>query len=192
MRDVPVICVDFDDTLNNLLPDWINYLNNKYGFNVNIEEIKSWEIKKAFPELTEDEVFAPLHDPYFWNIVTEKTDASLYLKKLIDEGFDVYICTSTYHTIAGFKFENCLFRLFPFFDRHKIIITYNKQLINCDILIDDGTHNIVGPYFGLLVDMPHNRDFEVDNKHTYRIYSWEEAYNQVHRLCDGEAEYYEI
>lgn len=187
-----IICFDFDDTMNDLLPHWISYLNETYCLNVKKSDIKSWQMKLAFPSLTEDEIFEPLHNPNFWKMVTEKEGASYYIKKLQDEGFEIYVCTSTHHAITHFKFENCLFRLFPFIDRHNIIITYNKQLINCDILVDDGTHNISGGrYFGLLMDMPHNQDYKVDNKYTYRVHNFEDVYNKIHELCDADREVYD-
>lgn len=192
MRENPVICIDFDDTMNELLPAWVSYLNENYHLRVKLSDVKSWEMKYAFPMLSEDEIYEPLHNPNFWKLVQEKNGASYYINKLIAEGFEVYVCTSTHPDIASFKFKNCLFRLFPFLDYHHIITTYNKQLIYCDILIDDGVHNIEGPYFGLLMDMPHNRDFQVDNRMTYRVHDWEQAFNKIHKLIGGEAEYYEI
>lgn len=186
MRTHPIICVDFDDTMNDLLHPWIAWLNKKHFLKVEFKDVTSWQLKKAFPTLTDDEIFEPLHNPKFWKTVGEKNGASYYLNKLIAEGCEIYVCTSTHHTIAGFKFENCLFRLFPFIDRHNIIITYNKQLINCDILIDDGTHNIEGPYIGLLMDMPHNREYIVDNEKTFRVLDWEQAYNKIHKLLAEE------
>jgi 5'(3')-deoxyribonucleotidase len=62
------------------------------------------------------------------------------------------------------------------------ITTYNKQLMRCTVLIDDGSHNIDGPYYGILMDMPHNRD--VKGPMIHRVYNWKEIYNYIHELCD--------
>ena len=38
------ICCDFDDTMNQLLPAWIGWLNNKYTLNVQLDEVDTWYI----------------------------------------------------------------------------------------------------------------------------------------------------
>ena len=50
------ILVDMDDTIENLLVHWIGWLNETYGTSVNAEEIRSWNINEAFPELRPEEV----------------------------------------------------------------------------------------------------------------------------------------
>lgn len=56
--------------------------------------------------------------------------------------------------------DNVLFRYFPMFTWDDVIITAHKQLINGDVLVDDGVHNLVGgSYEKLLMDAPHNRKF---------------------------------
>ena len=59
------ICCDFDDTMNQLLPAWINWLNNKYNLNVQLDEVDTWYIDKIFPTLTEDQIYEPLNTPDF-------------------------------------------------------------------------------------------------------------------------------
>ena len=81
-----------------------------------------------------------------------------------------------------YKYNNCLKVHFPYIDWKHVIIAKNKQLVRCDVLIDDGEHNIVGPYVGLLKDTPHNRDFEAPN--VYHVKNWEEIYTKIHKLFD--------
>ena len=46
------ILVDFDQTLNNLNEAWVAYLNERHGTTVKTDDIKCWDITKAFPTLT--------------------------------------------------------------------------------------------------------------------------------------------
>lgn len=173
-----IVCSDFDDTMVDLLGAWVAYLNNKFNLDINIEEVTSWNMNLVYPTLTDDELYSALNDPEFWLTVKPKDNAVKYIKWLVeDKNTDFYVCTSTHHDIAPYKFKNCLYRLFPFIDRHKIIITYNKQLINCDVLVDDGSHNIVGNYHGVLMDMPHNRTVYAEN--VTRVHNWSEAYYDI-------------
>lgn len=181
-----VICSDFDDTMNTLVPCWLEWLNNKYGLNVQFEDVTTWHMKEIYPTLSEEQIFEVLADENFWKTVGSRDEACIYIPKLISEGFTFYICTSTSFRVAKAKFENCLIRLFPYINKEQIIITYNKQLIKCNVLIDDATHNIVGDYYGILMDMPHNRTFNHEN--VYRVMNWKEAYEKVHTLFEIEKE----
>lgn len=177
-----IIMSDFDDTMNQLIPAWIKWINKEYGYNVTPEQVTDWDLTKVFVGLTQNDICKALHNPEFWYTVEAKDEATYYIKKLIDEGFQFYVCTSTDYRIAKDKFNNCLYRLFPYIDKHQIITTYNKQLMRCIVLIDDGSHNIDGPYYGILMDMPHNRD--VKGPMIRRVYNWKEIYNYIHELCD--------
>lgn len=182
MKDV-VICCDFDDTMNQLIPAWIEWINKEFNYQIKPEDVHSWDLTKVFVGLTQDDICKTLHNPEFWLTVPEKPNAAHYIKKLIDEGYNFYICTSTDYRMARDKFNNCLFRLFPFIDRHNIITTYNKQMINCDLLIDDGSHNIKGDYFGFLMDMPHNKNVQTGlEERIIRVTDWEMIYNLIHKL----------
>lgn len=61
------------------------------------------------------------------------------------------------------------------------IVTKNKQLVNGDILIDDGVHNLEGGrYKKILMSAPHNKGYDAELHGMTRVKSWEEAYNAVH------------
>ena len=181
------ICCDMDDTIERLVPVWCTWLNNKYGLNVDYYGITDWDICKFFPTLTKNEVFEPLWIPEFWDDVKPHTSAQRILCKLIEEGHDVYICTNTHYAIAKEKFDRCLFKHFPFLDRHKLILTSNKQMIKCDILIDDGVHNIIGDYIGILMNTPYNESFDVNvAPNVVRAYDWYDIYDIINKLSIGE------
>ena len=166
-----VICVDMDDTIEDLITPWIEYLNKKHGLNVNPAEVDDWAIEKFFPTLSAHDVFAPLWDPELWDNVKPKHNSPYWLKRLIDDGHKVYICTCTHYKVASFKMDKALFKYFPYLS--------NKDLIMMrDNLVDDGIHNIVGEYKGLLMDTPHNRNFE-GHQNVIRVFDWEDVYNII-------------
>ena len=179
------ICCDFDDTMNQLLPNWIKWLNNKYALNVQEDEVTTWYIDQIFPTLTELQLYEPLNTPDFWLTVDEKQDAAYYVKKILEDGHNFYICTASYYKNLWYKFDNCLFRLFPFIDHQQMITTYNKQLINCDVMIDDALHNIKGKYLGILFDMPHNRSFDdLMSTKIERVTCWKQVYELITKIAE--------
>ena len=178
-----VVCSDFDDTINNLLPTWVNYLNNTYKLNVDYRNICEWDIPKFFPELTPEQIFRPLYEKSFWEKVTLKEDAAYYISKLINEGVDFYISTSTSHTTIFNKVESCLLPNLPMIDKKKIITIHNKSLLKCDFIIDDGIFNLKSSdAIKILMDAPHNQiGTGIED---YRVYSWKEIYDIIHSYVD--------
>ena len=134
------ICVDMDDTIEDLVTPWIEYLNKKHGLNVNPAEVDDWVIEKFFPTLTAHDVFAPLWDPELWDNVKPKHNSPYWLKRLIDDGHKVYICTCTHYKVASFKMDKALFKYFPYLSNKDLIMMRDKQMIRCDYLVDDGIH----------------------------------------------------
>ena len=178
-----IIGADMDDTLTNLVVPWFQWLNRKYNKNVNPYEDIHWDPKVEYPDLSGMQIFEPLFQEAFWETVTPKDNAVYYVKKLIDEGFSFYVVTASHQDTVSIKFNKVLFKYFPFIDRHNVITTSNKQLIKCHVLIDDGPHNIVGEYHGLLMEASHNRKWD-ESKYpkVTRVHNWKEVYENVHRI----------
>ena len=180
MNKTVTVCVDMDDTIENLLSAWITCLNNNYGTSVSYKDITEWEMKKIFPTLTENEIFSPLKDMGLWEKVSPKKDAQMYLKKLIDEGYNVYICTASHYDTVALKMTQVLKQHFPYIDWRKIIVAHDKQMIRCDVMIDDYIGNLLGgSYMKILMDAPYNRGFDKDG--IFRVHDWKEIYALIHK-----------
>ena len=163
-----------------MLETWIDLLNQRHGTNVKIEDVTEWELTKVFPTLAKKDLFAPLSEPNYWSAVTFKPDAVDVIKKLFDEGHEIYIVTSSHYRTLAPKIDNCLLAYLPFLKKENIIITYNKSLIGCDILLDDAEHNLIN-FKGIkvLFDASYNKNSTV---HDFRVDSWEEFYELVNEL----------
>lgn len=176
------VLVDCDDVMNNLVETWCWWLNMVHGTAVSAKEITQWDVRGYFPSLTEKEIYEPLQLGSFWYYVKPKEGAVEYLKKMLDDGFDIYVCTaSNYETIKD-KYEDVIRRYFPFISWNRIIIAKNKQMIRGDVLIDDGVHNLEnGSYDKILMSTPHNINYDAEANGMIRASSWEDAYNAVLR-----------
>lgn len=176
-----IICIDMDDTIENLCDAWVDYLNAKYGTTTKHSDLKEWDVSVAFPTIERKNIYAALHDTALWDTVKPKKDAQRYIKKLVEEGFSVYICTNTSYKIAGYKFDNVLFKYFPFIDRNHVIVTANKSLIKCDFLIDDYEENLRSKNARrtILFDTSHNRWFDAEANGMMRLGSWKRIYEEI-------------
>ena len=179
------ILVDIDDVIEDLCSAWVKWLNNQWGTDVKREDITDWDVSKFFPTLSRDQVFAPLHNDYFWWTIEPKPGAAEYLKKLIEEGYNVYLCTSTDYRNVKPKYEAIVSRYFPFIPWRKVIVAHDKQMINADFLIDDGIHNLEGgSYHKILMSAPHNADYDAEKNGMSRVNDWEEVYNLIKRMAN--------
>jgi 5'(3')-deoxyribonucleotidase len=177
------VLVDIDDTLIQLLPSWVGYLNRRYGLNVDYNSITDWNVAKFFPSLSREQVYDALAQEEIWQTIKPIPGAAKYLKKLIDEDFNIYLVTATDYRNVYPKFEYVIKKYFPYITWDRIIVASNKSMIKGDYLIDDGFHNFKGgTYYPILFDAPHNRNVDVVGfgdgysvKYT-RVYDWEHIY----------------
>jgi 5'(3')-deoxyribonucleotidase len=66
----------------------------------------------------------------------------------------------------------------------QLIITFHKQLLQGDVLIDDGVHNLEGgSYTKVLMTAPHNRSYDAEANGMIRVNNWSEAIAVVDRLA---------
>lgn len=178
------VLVDIDDTIEDLCGAWCRWLNERYGTFVKHEDITDWDVSKFFPSLTKEQVYEPLHDDDFWYTIEPLPGAIKYLEMMLNDGFNVYLCTSTDYRNVKPKYEAIIQRYFPFIDWRKIIVAHNKQMIKADFLIDDGTHNLEGgDYHKILMSAPHNKSYNAELNDMIRVNSWEEVYNTVKRIA---------
>ena len=173
------ILVDMDDTVTWLLPIWVSILNEKHNLCVDWRDIKKWDMSIPFPTLTKDQIYAPLMTEEIWDKVIPRGDSEFQLKLLYEEGYDIYICTTTDYRNVRPKYEKVIKKYFPFIDWGHMIITSNKQMIMGDFIIDDAPHNLIGgcQSHKILIDMPHNQD--CDEKGIVRFSNWESIRNYI-------------
>ena len=60
-----IILIDMDDTMEQLLKAWLRAVNKKYNRNAVYDEVRAWDVSKAYPGLTRDQVYGVLSEPGF-------------------------------------------------------------------------------------------------------------------------------
>ncbi len=180
-----VILVDMDDVLEQLVEAMVQYNNLHYGTDVRPCDIVEWNLTKAFPTLTREQVYSPEFDEAFWATVEPMPGADRVLRRLTEEGHEIYVVTASLYETLKQKMNDLLFRWYPFLDWDHVIVTANKQMIRGDVLIDDGPHNLTGgDYQKILFDRPHNRDFDEKSVGALRVYDWDGIYKQICLMAD--------
>lgn len=181
------ILVDMDDVLENLCETWVAHLNVLFQTDVKFEDVKEWDMTKAFPMLTREEIFWPLRTELLWKKVKPLPDAQKYLKRLFDDGHKVLIVTASHPETVAVKLNEVLFKYFPFVKMEDVIVATQKWLIRGDVMVDDGPHNLKN-FFGdaILFSQPHNRSFDTDMYGIKRAENWEEVYKMIQEIAQEE------
>lgn len=135
------ILLDLDDVLNNQNEVWVNALNQKYGRHVSVEDIADWDMRLAFPGLSDEELYGPAYRGDLVGNMIAAEDAATYTNMWYENGHDLYVVTSTSAENAEAKIQ-WLFKNYRWFDRDRFIMCHHKNLIFGDVLIDDAPHNL--------------------------------------------------
>ena len=177
------ILVDMDDTIESLLDAWVRGVNETYHTHVALDEITDWNVAKAFPGLTWEQVYEIPMRPGFWDTVEPIPGAADALQRMTAAGHEVLIVTATPFDSVPEKIGGFLFKHFPFLSWDQVIVCGRKQRIRGDVLIDDGVHNLEGgDYVKLLMTAPHNRDYDAEANGMIRVHTWPEIEDVIRRL----------
>lgn len=180
-----VILIDADGVLENLTEEMLAYINERYGTAVKFEDIREWDLGKAFPTLTREQVYETELEENLYPRLKPIEGAPEYVKRLIEDGHEVYVVTNTPYRAVVPKMEMVIKEYYPFLKWENFIITSNKQMIKGDILIDDGIHNLIGgDYKGILFDAPYNAQFDAESNGMIRAGNWKEIYGIINDMQD--------
>lgn len=178
-----VILVDLDDVIDDLLPAWVDVLNELFNTSVDYRTITDWHMQKAFPFATDEQIYESLKEVELWKKIKPVYGAQEYLQKLEQDGFTVKICTASAPECYAMKYEYFLKKYFAFISWKDIIAAHDKQLIKGNILLDDNINNLLGgDYQGILFTRSYNEQYDADKYGLIRVYSWAEFYKHVQRL----------
>ncbi len=175
------VMIDLDDTI--CTGGYLEVLNEYLDTNYTYDDLEDYYVESLIPEDRREEYL-----DYFYKYV----DVYKYVKVIpnaieviekLTKKYDVYICSAyvdmrrVYESgkVATLKHQ-WINKNLPFIHPRKIIFTGSKDLIECDIKIDDKFSNLKG--YGetkLLLDTYHNQkysDFELKERGVRRVKDW--------------------
>lgn len=159
-----VIALDMDQVIADLLSEWVERVNFFEGENVNVNDIKCWDIYKYFK--CGKKVYDYLTHHVFRNLPVIENSQEV-VKKLMDK-YDVYVVSTATNNADSLRAKvEWLKEYFNFIPMTNVVLCGDKSIIKADIMIDDGVHNLeTFDGMKILFDAPHNRN---DNRFTRAI-----------------------
>ena len=186
-----VVGIDLDNIVVNTTETVLNYLAQRGAPELTLGDIKGYWLEKSFPpeySLLVKEAFESKH---MWKQVRLIDGAYTYIKKLYEDGHEIWFVTSSLPENLDKKIKH-LTRNLDFFPdgyiwRHTINI-HKKQMLKLDCLIDDCYDNLVGSrdYWSICYKYPWNyEDCDKDNRMNMDfegviyVNNWEEIYRLI-------------
>lgn len=178
------IMIDLDETICS--PSYLKEVNKYLNTNYKYEDIKTYFVEDIIAEDKKQDFL-----DYFYQNVNAYDDAMILpdaigvIEKL-SHFYEIYIVSAFVDKrrikessiMAKYKYEWILKNM-PFIDPKKIVLTGSKDIIMCDIKIDDKVSNLKG--YGetkLLMDQLHNQKYsfeELTNMNIKRVYDWQQV-----------------
>lgn len=168
------IAIDCDNVVCNTTESVLRQHYADTGEKLTLDDIKSYYIENYVGDDYKDDFHLIFFKKEMWKRVQVLPHCVEVVKRLHDKGNEIWFVTSTEPQNVAKK-ARFLQRTFPFLDiRKRLITTHCKQMIKCDVLIDDYEENLKnGSYFGVLMNYSWNRNFDdASDDKIYRVFDW--------------------
>ena len=177
-----IISVDIDNILNTLTEAVLDVYNADSGDSLTLSDITEYRIENFVKPEFRKNFYQYFLDKRIWKRIKVQPRCREVLAKLHREGYRIIFVTTTEPENLPKK-KNWLIRNFPFVDtRSSLFSCPTKQLLKCDVLIDDCLGNLIGDreYYSLCLDYPWNREEWADKEPNFsRLKDWNEVYDKI-------------
>ena len=180
------ILVDMDDVLCHFVPRIVEWYNKDTNSNIKLKNVDPWDLEKSFKDKAALAYFRNyIRYPSFYQDLPPVEGAIEGFKKLVKK-YDVFIVSAVPRS-AGLAYEGKMEWLrfyFPFFNLDNFISAQKKSIIESNILLDDGMHNLE-PFresgkTAVAFDRPWNKKWD-----GLRVKTWPEFLDLVKELKKG-------
>lgn len=171
MHDKKRIFCDIDNTIFPLLETILPVYNEKYGDNLQFEQITDYDTN-MFIKSSCTNFFKEFMVEDIWK-TAKPYENSVEILTQLNEQHEIYFVTAGHPNTAKFR-DDWLEKYFSsFYSSSQLIICRYKQLLIGDLLIDDYYANINGgSYRGLLYEQPWNKN--IIKRNLRKIDKWDD------------------
>lgn len=193
------ILFDFDDVLNDLSKKWIAELNRRHHLNVRWEDLREYELKRAFPQLSEYQIFLPYLEGTIYLDINPVPEAQKLVEELSLE-HELYVATlnllgvdpvNLYEYLWNGESTHCvdyllqfLAEYYPQISHRNLLIAGTKEMLKGDVLIDDNpAHLLRFDGLRILLDKPYNKSFDDATNGVHRAFTYKDVKRLIEEAC---------
>ncbi len=162
------LAIDMDGVLADVYSQFMRLHKEEYGQQLSLADLEGKTEAEAFPLLLKH-----VNSKGFFRDAPLIEGSQEQLRNL-NEKYKVFIVSAAMEFPGSLiEKQSWLNEHFPFITWQQMVFCGSKEIINCDIMIDDHFKNL--DYFSgetILFTQPHNK--LADSKHHKRVGSWEE------------------
>lgn len=186
--------IDLDETI--VMDGYLKAVNDYGHTDYKAEDIDSYYVEDILGNKKDDFL-----DYFYKNQINIYQDIPVIPNAIstierLSHFYEIYICAAFVDSrrvleskmMAMYKYEWILTHM-PFIDPKKIILTGSKDLVMCDIKIDDKVANLKNGYGSvkLLLDHKHNQKYDFEELASLgirRVYNWEQIGSILLEGCE--------
>ena len=176
------LLIDLDGVCADFYARVIEWYNRDFDDNITKEDVTRWSLDSvSFPKADKASLYEYFAVPNFWRELEPLPDCKETLKSLHDEGVDLYVVTAIplEAPTAMYEKQHWVEEHLPFIGYENVGGIKRKTVVNGDLLLDDGPHNLeVFSGITCAMDAPYNRRCTTD----YRVNSWKDFGKLIHAL----------
>lgn len=178
------IMIDLDETI--VCGGYVSAMNEYFGTTFQNKDMEDYYTEEVLPEKEKEEYL-----DYFYKNVNVYDHSTLIPDALevieeLSHYYEIYICSAFVDSrrpkessiMSKYKYE-WIYQNMPYIDPKKVLLTSAKEIVMCEIKIDDKVSNLKRGYgkIKLLLNQKHNEKFsdaELARLGIKRVYSWKE------------------
>lgn len=179
------IIIDIDDVISDY-SGYLGLVNEFLKTDYKIEDVRGYYIQDLVPENQKEDFIQFFVTQNIYDHSSIFPDCIEIIKKL-NERYDVYICSAYVfrdnleYSADSLKYKfQFLTKNLPFLDPHNFMFLTKKEILNCDIKIDDKIENLRNAETKLLFNAYHNQSIseeELKAQNVIRVNNWLEIAN---------------
>ena len=184
-----IIGVDFDNILFPTTQVVLDMYNKQHHESLTLNDITTYSFYECLDSSVADKIIELFVNKKVYDNLKPLKGAVETLKKLANQGHEIYILTATDTRNLIFK-EELLKKFFPFIPKDNLVRIYKKQLFYVDVLIEDNLEQLKNSICDrVLLDYPYNQDTSADYAFDiHRCTSWAQIMNVVDKIIKKESD----
>jgi 5'(3')-deoxyribonucleotidase len=187
------VCSDFDSVLVSTEVRYCDLFNEYTGEHLQPKDLNNYDTTKVVPKQFKALAKRLWSAEELYDDVWPVEDSQSYTKMLsMNPNVELFVATVCPPNLIYKKYKY-MKRTFPWIRQENIYIISKKQMLNCDVLIDDKAEQLVGgKYHKILFDMPYNRNINAMKEGMLRVYNWSEVFDEIIRLIHAREQIEEL